>query len=66
MEDGPESADAEEEGDMIVRRKRYKQAVMGAKVHDASMQTSKLGGVAQQGAAKPKTRVTLGDAVFGK
>ena len=35
----------DEEGDMIVRSRRYKQALTGAKVHDASMQTSRLGGV---------------------
>ena len=34
-ENNPEAA--EDEGDMIVRSKRYKQALTGAKVHDASM-----------------------------
>ena len=28
---------AEDEGDMIVRSRRYRQALMGAKEHDASM-----------------------------
>ena len=66
MEDSPEATDVEDEEHMIVRSKRYKQALMGAKVHDASMQMSKLGGVAQQAATKPKTKGTLGDAVLGK
>lgn len=51
---------------MIVRSRRYKQALTGAKVHDASMQTSRLGGVAQQGAKPKRTSGTLGDAVLGK
>ena len=34
-ENQPEAA--EDEGDMIVRSRRYKKALMGAKVHDASM-----------------------------
>ena len=65
MEKSPEAADADD-GEMIIRSKRYKQALTGAKVHDASMQTSKLGGVTQQDAAKPKTRGSLGHVMFSK
>ena len=61
----PVEIDEDEQEDLIVWSKRYKQALMGAKVHDTAMQTSKLGGKEVLGAAKAKASTgTLGSAVL--
>ena len=61
----PVEIDEDVQEDLIVRSKRYKQALMGAKVHDSTMQTSKLGGKEVPGATKAKASTgTLGSTLL--
>ena len=57
--------DKDEPEDLIARSKPYNQALVGARVHNTAMQTSKLGGKEVPGAAKAKASTgTLGSTLL--